>query len=241
MKKFFELHDYIENMKVMIVIFSLKGKENIWWEDVKRVRDIMVEVLSWHEFKRLFRKKYLSKRYYDGKAKELYELKMGSMKYEEYISKFLELLRTKIDYYEKFIECLDDDGEKRILQGMKKPASMRMVTTMQAKHRSRKGCVFFVVHISSDKGKEVEDEGVLKGYLVLQQFQDVFPVDISELPTHREVDFSIELVCGSTPTSKAPYMMSTLELVELKLQLKEMLDKQYIRPSCCLGVHQCCL
>jgi hypothetical protein len=31
--------------------------------------------------------------------------------------------------------------------------------------------------------------------------------------------------------SRAPYIMSTLELVELKLQLKEMLDKGYIRPS----------
>jgi len=33
-----------------------------------------------------------------------------------------------------------------------------------------------------------------------------------------------------TPTSKEPYRMSTLELVELKLQLKEMLDKGYSRP-----------
>jgi len=40
MKKFFELHDYIENTKVRIVIFNLKGKANIWWEYVKCVRDI---------------------------------------------------------------------------------------------------------------------------------------------------------------------------------------------------------
>jgi hypothetical protein len=30
--------------------------------------------------------------------------------------------------------------------------------------------------------------------------------------------------------SRTPYRMSTLELVELKLQLKEMWDKGYIRP-----------
>ncbi len=35
----------------------------------------------------------------------------------------------------------------------------------------------------------------------------------------------------ASPTSKAPYEMSTLELVELKLQLKEMLDKGYIRKN----------
>ena len=33
------------------------------------------------------------------------------------------------------------------------------------------------------------------------------------------------------PASKTPYRLSTPKLVELKLQLKEMLDKGYIRPS----------
>ena len=36
---------------------------------------------------------------------------------------------------------------------------------------------------------------------------------------------------GAAPASKAPYRMSKPELVELKLQLKEMLEKRYIRPS----------
>ena len=36
---------------------------------------------------------------------------------------------------------------------------------------------------------------------------------------------------GATPTLKASYRMSTPELVELKLQLKQMLDMGYIRPS----------
>jgi len=57
--------------------------------------------------------------------------------------------------------------------------SVRMMTTMQAKCSHRKGCVLFAVHISSDKGKEVKDVDVLGKYPVLQQFQDVFPQDIS--------------------------------------------------------------
>lgn len=59
----------------------------------------------------------------------------------------------------------------------------------------------------------------------------MFPVDIPKFPPHRDVYFFIELVVGATPTSKEPYRMSTPELVELKLQLKEMIDKGYIRPS----------
>ena len=51
------------------------------------------------------------------------------------------------------------------------------------------------------------------------------------MPPHKEVEFSIELVPGATLALKTPYRMSTLELVELKLQLKEMLDKGYIRTS----------
>ena len=53
----------------------------------------MKKELSWHEFKRLSRKKYLSERYYDGKCNAFYELKMGSMKDDEYMTKFLELFR----------------------------------------------------------------------------------------------------------------------------------------------------
>ena len=36
---------------------------------------------------------------------------------------------------------------------------------------------------------------------------------------------------GSTLVSKDPYRMSILELVELKVQLQELLDKNYIQPS----------
>jgi len=42
-----------------------------------------------------------------------------------------------------------------------------MVTTMQAKRSRRKGCKLFALHISSDKGKEVEDIDVLSRYPIL--------------------------------------------------------------------------
>eukprot|EP00253_Pinus_taeda_P023658 PITA_23658 len=108
MNKFFELHESTKYMKAKISIFNLKGKADIWWEDVKQVRDIRTEDLSWHEFKRIFRNKYILERYYDSKAKELYELNMGSMIDEEYMTKFLELLRDHIEYdkprsFEEFI------------------------------------------------------------------------------------------------------------------------------------------
>ena len=80
----------------------------------------------------------------------------------------LYLHKTKFDCYDKAIECLGDDGEKRILQGNKRPNLVRMGTDLKAKYSSRKGCVYFAVHISSDKGKDVEDDEFLKRYLILQ-------------------------------------------------------------------------
>ena len=66
------------------------------------------------------------------------------------------------------------------------------------------------MHISSDKGKDVEDNEVLMRYPILQQFQDLYPIEILNLPPHREVEFYIDLMSGATPTSKAPYRMRIL-------------------------------
>jgi hypothetical protein len=51
------------------------------------------------------------------------------------------------------------------------------------------------------------------------------------MPPDREVEFVIELLPGMTPISKRPYRMPPDELVELKKQLQDLLDKLYICPS----------
>ena len=66
---------------------------------------------------------------------------------------------------------------------------------------------------------------------MLNEFTDVFPEEIPGLPPRRELDFTIELVPGFVPSSKDLYRMNILELNELKSQLKELIDKNYIRPS----------
>ena len=51
------------------------------------------------------------------------------------------------------------------------------------------------------------------------------------LPPKRDIDFTIDLVSGVAPVSKTPYKMSTPDLLELKIQLQELLEKKYTRPS----------
>jgi hypothetical protein len=66
---------------------------------------------------------------------------------------------------------------------------------------------------------------------VTHEFLDVFPDDLSGMLLDRDVEFTIELQPGTTPISRRPYKMTPIELAELKIQLKELLDKGYIRPS----------
>jgi hypothetical protein len=51
------------------------------------------------------------------------------------------------------------------------------------------------------------------------------------MPPDRDIEFTIELQPGMTPISKRPYRMPPAELVELKKQMQELLDKGFIRPS----------
>ncbi|KAL0539981.1 hypothetical protein IC582_024203 [Cucumis melo] len=76
-----------------------------------------------------------------------------------------------------------------------------------------------------------EPEVSLSSEPVVREYSDVFPDELPGLPPPREVDFAIELKPGTTPISRAPYRMAPAELKELKVQLQELLDKGFIRPS----------
>ncbi|KAL2225116.1 UNVERIFIED_CONTAM: Transposon Ty3-G Gag-Pol polyprotein [Sesamum indicum] len=52
-----------------------------------------------------------------------------------------------------------------------------------------------------------------------------------KLPPKRAVDHEIELVPGTKPPARAPYRMSQPELVELRKQLKDMLESGIIKPA----------
>ena len=65
----------------------------------------------------------------------------------------------------------------------------------------------------------------------MREFPDVFPEDLLGLPPDKEIEFSIELLLGSSRIYKALYRMAPTELRDFKEQLQELLDKGFIRPS----------
>jgi hypothetical protein len=59
----------------------------------------------------------------------------------------------------------------------------------------------------------------------------MFSDDLPGMPPKRAIEFKIELQLGTTPIAKSLYRMTAMELAELKIQLKDFLNKGYILPS----------
>ena len=49
----------------------------------KKVKGIKERYVTWKTFKNLFKRKYLSEQYYEEKAKEFYELRLGARTMKE--------------------------------------------------------------------------------------------------------------------------------------------------------------
>ncbi|XP_052736041.1 uncharacterized protein LOC108336753 [Vigna angularis] len=111
------------------------------------------------------------------------------------------------------------------------------VTLGQLKEDIVEGAHCFLIMTHSDEelvgvkwGRSSQDESN-GGRSVIEEFPEVFPDEILGLPPVREVEFTIDLVTTAAPISVQPYRMSSAELVELKKQIEELMDKQFIRPS----------
>jgi hypothetical protein len=120
MKKYFQIYNYSSELKEKMEIYNLIGKVDIWWQDIKKVKHIKERYVTWRTFKKYFKRQYLSEQYYEEKAKEFYDLKLGSMTMKYLCSKFLSLLRY-VPYIvdenpkiQRFISCLPPIYKERI-------------------------------------------------------------------------------------------------------------------------------
>jgi hypothetical protein len=105
-------------------------------------------------------------------------------------------------------------------------------------------CAQRTVHLSAPDGQEVtlsalKPSGFLcqmearptDGIRVVSEFPDVFPDDLLGMPPNHDIEFSIDLLCGTAPIAKWPYRMAPVEHEEVKKTIDELLAKGYIRRS----------
>ena len=87
--------------------------------------------------------------------------------------------------------------------------------------------MYHLVHVKDSNSESPS----LKIVPVVNEYSDVFPKDLPGISPKREIDFDIDLLSDTQPISIPPYRMALAELKELKDQLKDLLDKGFIRPS----------
>ena len=132
-----------------------------------------------------------------------------------------------VDCFKKRVIFCRPDQPEMCFEGEQKVKPQQIVSSIQAKRILRRDVVGYLAYVIDTEASEVKLEDIL----VVREFPDVFPKELLGLPPDREVEFSIDLLPGTSPVSKTPYRMAPTELRELKVQLQELLDKGFIRPS----------
>ncbi|GJU44622.1 putative reverse transcriptase domain-containing protein [Tanacetum coccineum] len=114
-----------------------------------------------------------------------------------------------------------------VVKGDSHSSQLKVISGIKAKKCIERGCHLFLAHVTEKEKSEKRLEDVP----VIRNFLEVFPDDLSGLPPPRQVEFKIDLVPGVAPVARAPYRLAPSEMKELSEQLKELLEKGFIRPS----------
>ncbi|MCO6516861.1 MAG: reverse transcriptase family protein, partial [Snodgrassella sp.] len=153
-------------------------------------------------------------------AMEEYDMILGM----DWLSKY----GATIDCKRKMVTFAPVGEEPFVLVGTAYGPRVPLISALKARDLLRDGCIGFLASVVDITSAVPSSPGETR---LVREFVDVFPADLPGLPPSREIDFVIELAPGTEPVSKAPYRMAPAELKELKIQLQELLDLGFIRPS----------
>ena len=112
-----------------------------------------------------------------------------------------------------------------------KHGKAEMVSALQLKKGLRQGKETYLstlVEINEGHDAKVPDFVAR----ILKEFRDIMHSELpKELAPRRPIDHKIELLPWAKPRAQVPYWMAPAELLELRKQLKELLDSGMIQPS----------
>ncbi|KAL6286303.1 hypothetical protein ACE6H2_010693 [Prunus campanulata] len=134
---------------------------------------------------------------------------------------------ASVDCFRKEVVLRSPGQPEVINRGERRVLPTCLISAITAKRLLKKGCMGYLAHIIDTREVTLNLEDVP----VVREFLDVFPDDLPGLPPEREIELTIELLLGTNPIYQAPYRMAPAELRELKIQLQELVDLGFIRPS----------
>ena len=136
--------------------------------------------------------------------------------------------RVVLNCFTREIKIHSPGQPEVMIHGEKQGLPTCFVSAAKACKMIRSGCEAYLANVVDTRELDKRAIGIIP---VVREFKDVFPEELPGLPPKRDVDFAIELIPGTAPISISPYRMAPAELLELKKQLQDLLDKGFIRPS----------
>ena len=103
----------------------------------------------------------------------------------------------------------------------------KLISVAIARTMVQKGYEAYLAYVIDTK----KEKPSLSDIPTVSDYPDVFLEELPGLPPQREIKFAIDVVPGATLASITLHRMAPVELKELKLQLQELLEKGFIRPS----------
>ncbi|XP_073307132.1 uncharacterized protein [Primulina huaijiensis] len=129
--------------------------------------------------------------------------------------------RATVDCYRGIVRLGPSFAPKWNFYGRGSQAKIPLVSAIEMNRLLDSGHEDFLVYVVDLS----QDERRISDIPVIREFPDVFLEEIPGFPPEREVEFSIELMPGTEPISRAPYRLAPVELKELKEQLQDLLSK----------------
>ncbi|WRX26676.1 Reverse transcriptase domain - like 10 [Theobroma cacao] len=135
--------------------------------------------------------------------------------------------RVNVDYFRKEVILQNSERAEIVFAGERRILPSCVISAIKASKLVQKGYPAYLAHVIDASNGEPKLEDIP----IVSEFSDVFLDELPRLSPYRELEFPIDLLLGTAPISIPPYRMASAELKELKVQLQDLVDKGFIRPS----------
>ncbi|MEQ5265797.1 hypothetical protein [Escherichia coli] len=123
---------------------------------------------------------------------------------------WLDKYKAQIVCNERKVVLQGPKGRRISYRGIGKQPESRLLTMQKLKKCVRQGCEVYLCLVQDAEVEELEMDRIP----IVREFPDVFPDNLTKMPPEIKVEFTIDLVPGTSPISKAPYRMAPKEMEE---------------------------
>ncbi|XP_052485233.1 uncharacterized protein LOC128040504 [Gossypium raimondii] len=134
---------------------------------------------------------------------------------------------VSLDCATKRVTMRPTENDEEVIIGERRDYLSNVISSLIVDKLVQKGCEAYLAYVSNSALEKLS----VRDIRTVREFLDVFSEELPKVPPDKEMEFGIDLLQGIASVSIAPYHMTPIELAELKVQLQELLDRGFNRPS----------